>query len=469
MSSQSSKYGPLLLPLAALLLPGHGVETVRAQARSAIPAHPHVIAEATFPDDATSVMWPILPLVVNGQTVRVILDVGTTTSWLNAGSLQQHGITIPFDSVLLGTTVVSNALFNVAPGSSEPGLDGLVGTPFLSHYDLVFDGPRGAVRLYAQPAMPTVGHPRWLPDGVTAADCVPMQADPQENNRVFFRLEANGHVIHSMFDSGSETTNLNVAAARVLGLHSTDSNVHLLPRGLGGQFSRFNGQQIWRVAAAKITVGRQNIVTPINIYEHLPRETSPDDPELSLGLNAVRDRVLYVSYSTRTVCFGGREARTAVVPQGATSNGEAALEPVLTAEQVTHYIAVKQALALYWQAPTHAALLQRAQATARTHVTPLDEYRPNVGVFDYVALVAQDTALAALFTTNCFPASQFAPTQVAVAHALRTLMYDEAMGHSLPDAATALGKNVAVVMAQRPALESLGLGPPRERSPPPTW
>lgn len=291
------------LLLSATLLSGVGIEAAHAQ--SAQP--PRAVAEATVPEGPQGTDWPILPISINGQTVNVIVDVGTTTNLLTVRALRQLDVWLPLDSVKIGTSVQRDEAFDRMGGQVAPGIAGLVGTPILSHYDLVFDGPEKAVRLYPQRDDATAGSPPWFPAGVTQADCVPMTADPQGANRVFFLLEANGRAIHSMFDSGSNTTNINVAAARVLGLSPADSNVKLLPPGVGGQFSRFKGQRIWRVSSATLTVGRHDIVTPINIYEDLPREASPKDGELSLGLDAIRDRVLYVSYSSQTVCVSERE------------------------------------------------------------------------------------------------------------------------------------------------------------------
>lgn len=78
-------------------------------------------------------------------------------------------------------------------------------------------------------------------------------------------------------------------------------------------------------------------------------------------------------------------------------------------------------------------------------------------MFDYPALTSQDAALAALFARNDFKPSAFQPTQLAVYAALGALAYSEAVGVALPPDSTVLGKNVALVRAQRRALASVGV------------
>jgi hypothetical protein len=189
---------------------------------------------------------------------------------------------------------------------------GLVGADVLSQYDLLFDGPAHTLRLYAPPASvsrDTSAAARaagWLPPGITASDCVPLTRDPNYPDRIFFPLEINGRVIHSMFDSGSPSTNTNLAGARVLGITKRTPNVQQLPLGLMGQFMKYNGQRVWEVPSGlTMTVASRPLAdVPIYIYQHLPRETGADDAELSMGLDAIQDRLMFVSYSTRRVCLG---------------------------------------------------------------------------------------------------------------------------------------------------------------------
>ena len=106
------------------------------------------------------------------------------------------------------------------PPLGMPPMIGLLGNTVLAHYDIVFDSPKRRVRLYARPLSSADTQPHdgigWLPPGVMRTDCFPMEIDKQQ--RVFFPIQVNGHPLHSMFDSGSKTTNINLAAARVLGI-----------------------------------------------------------------------------------------------------------------------------------------------------------------------------------------------------------------------------------------------------------
>jgi len=130
-----------------------------------------------------------------------------------------------------------------------------------------------------------------------------MLHDESYPNRVFFDLEAHGKAVHSMFDSGARFVNINMAAAQVLGLSATSLNVE----PIDGNYSLVSGPAILKATHVPLTVGRKHISvteSPIHIFQDLPREHSPDDAELSMGLFAILDRIFVVSYSTRQVCLG---------------------------------------------------------------------------------------------------------------------------------------------------------------------
>ena len=260
--------------------------------------------------------WPVMPVMVHGHPYTVVLDLGTTGNIFSSEATQQFGgAGGALDSLMLGTSVSRNLSYDPFDGRFDEGdsarglapVVGLLGTPVLSHYDFVFDGPTDHVRLYAAtPRSASTGRhdQAWYPAGIQASDCVPMEPDPNGNDRVFFPLQSNGHAIHSMFDSGSETTNINLAAAKVLGITKRTPGIRLTLPGEAGQFSMYNGQKVWRVSGFPIIIGTHTLRDgSINIYQHLPRETSPEDPELSLGLDSVHDRTLFISYSTGQFCM----------------------------------------------------------------------------------------------------------------------------------------------------------------------
>jgi hypothetical protein len=135
-----------------------------------------------------------------------------------------------------------------------------------------------------------------------------------------------------------------------------------------------------------------------------------------------------------------------------------AKDSLLTAEQLAHYIAVKRTLGSYWG--SHPDLLHTAQSTAQRLVVSLPGGQLPVGVFDYPALVKQDTALAAIFSINQFAATQFAPTQVSVNEALGLLAYHAAQGTALPASSTVGGKNVQLVHQYLMELATVGVSAP---------
>lgn len=132
----------------------------------------------------------------------------------------------------------------------------------------------------------------------------------------------------------------------------------------------------------------------------------------------------------------------------------------LTADQLTHYIAVKRALSAYWAAPAHAALLKTAQATGQARTVHFGQQTFQFGVFDYPALVQQDTALAALFTRHQFAPAQFEPVQAAVWQAVGTALLAtvaKATNTVVPASSAVLRKNVELVEAHRPELTAVGI------------
>jgi hypothetical protein len=246
----------------------------------------------------SSAGWITLPVTIDGHALAFLLDHGTGFSVITPRSAQTIGLTSPVaDSLQLGTSV----LRNVPLRAGNLGRPGILGAPQLAQYDFVLDGPARRVRLYA--VLPDTMHTPWLPPGVTPADCTPMLPDPQGLHRAFFELQANGVPIHSMFDSGARFVNINMAALQAMGLSDTSANV----TASAGTDMLLTGPSTLQATHVPLTAGRAHLrirETTIHVFPRLPRQATPQDAELSLGLYAVLDRVFVVSYSTNQVCFG---------------------------------------------------------------------------------------------------------------------------------------------------------------------
>ena len=300
------------------------------------PAAESLVAEAVIARGSTGTVasdgligkYVFLPITLQGQPVSVQLDLGAPGGLFAAMIAMTHlDMGFPIADVVqrddgnrylsnlpIGTMVerdvrlVEVGAMDVEGPAGLPEV-GIVGTSVLSHYDLLFDGPAGRVRLYYPSSHPTtspaVRSARWLPPGIALADCLPMVVDTSMGpngvpaNTVLFPVHVNGHVFYSLFDSGSESSNMNLAAARLLGVPPSSSAVH---RFMGRAFLMGDSAR-WEATNVLIAVGTRPLPpTAIRIYEHIPVEKGPDDPVLNLGLAAFQDRILFVSYSTRTVC-----------------------------------------------------------------------------------------------------------------------------------------------------------------------
>ena len=70
-------------------------------------------------------------------------------------------------------------------------------------------------------------------------------------------------------------------------------------------------EDVWRVTGVTLTLGPQHFADDtLYIHRHMPRQTGPDDPELSLGMDAIRGRVLFVSYSARQTCLHAQRSKS---------------------------------------------------------------------------------------------------------------------------------------------------------------
>jgi hypothetical protein len=255
-----------------------------------------------------------------------------------------------FDRWVIDSLRVAGSLQEQVFIASEPvasslrPFDGLLGRDVLSQFDLEFNLPERTLRLYARSGSGSDQNPRWLPRGMTAADCVPANsirhmgldtagmssadsADIRTNpgKRIWDQEELqlplviNGRSIAGTFDSGGGETIMNWAAARALGLDRASPTVTATTTGSVVLFS-FRPPLL---AAPLDTMSyRATGITMELVRSTLPADTilisdpafatfsNADDvktnPMILVGLQHFRNDVLFLSYSTRKVCVSSK-------------------------------------------------------------------------------------------------------------------------------------------------------------------
>lgn len=283
------------------------------------PEPERLVAEASILKHGKMDEHVFLPITVHGHSVVTFLDLGADLNILDQdwfASLHPTTDTDELDSLTLGTATEQHIDLMLSdfkhPVPGLPPVVGLLGTRVLSHYDLEFDGPAHQVRLYAGRPLPPQATPRasqnrqaaWLPPGITPADCTPRRGVSGAYQFVGFDLQVNGHPVSGYFDSGSKSTVMNLAAAHLLGITQHTPHVRLLPADSGNRmpFGKGGRQKTYIWQGVDITMGNQHLQNQeVHIFSGVPIE----QPMVGLGLDAFRDRILWVSYSTNQVCLSG--------------------------------------------------------------------------------------------------------------------------------------------------------------------
>jgi hypothetical protein len=264
---------------ATLMLLGPGAVESQTTVLLRPVAEATILALDAVPGDQ-EFAFPLLTVPVHGHVLPVVLNFTSTGSGISRQVAQYLGFpttgTFLLDSLTLGTAIVHAVSLDIMRGSTAGGAGrGVIGADVFLHYDVLVDGPAHLVRLYAQPTLP---HAARLPAGLTPQDCLPMLSNPRDGGDVCLDLPINGHVIHTRLESGALWTSLNPAAVRVLGLVA--SNPHVRPFTGDAEWGSDHGpnnRAIWEATDAPIPFGAQQLTPPIQIYDGLPWQTSPDD------------------------------------------------------------------------------------------------------------------------------------------------------------------------------------------------
>jgi hypothetical protein len=233
---------------------------------------------------------------------------------------------------------------------------------------------------------------------------------------------------------------------------------------LSPQFAAYNGQKVWQIPSGyTLTMGSRDFApVAVHIYQHLPREKGPTDAELSVGLAAIRDRILFVSYSTRHVCLTKSKQPEAMA--AATQTNAASASVRASADSQVHLTsdALKK-MTTFW-----ATFLQEPPAIRddgrkqhqKALVIPLmidtAEFRGmQSGMVDMEGMAAQFTSVAADFQKAGLTPQEWTQFRTALYSAVLTQQALESQGASMPATSTAVGANVAFLQAHASELAAL--------------
>jgi predicted aspartyl protease len=187
--------------------------------------------------------------------------------------------------------VLRNHSVPVAPlpigDSNGRTIDGLIGADVLARFDVDFDLPGGAVRLYRAAACATA--PPW------STRSVAIPANRTRSGRLFVPVRVNGQLLLAMLDSGFSSTTITTRAAARLGV--TPAMLAADPaagvtRGIDlsdqpNRWHRFAEVQI----AGEVFHNRQVIVA----------ELAAADIDMLIGTDFLAERRLWLAYSATRV------------------------------------------------------------------------------------------------------------------------------------------------------------------------
>jgi hypothetical protein len=174
---------------------------------------------------------------------------------------------------------------------SNPPIDGIIGSNFLSHYDVDYDLQRSRVRLFK--SLSACSNPAVLPEPLFQAELVPGRGFGDTGPYV--QVEIGGKHLLAQVDSGSYNTVIFRNAAHRLGLYAGDlsNDPHFTSRGIGPRIAK----EI-RHVMTPITVGEVTISNlPVGILD----ESLTDGTEMLLGMDFFSRVHVWLSFSSHTM------------------------------------------------------------------------------------------------------------------------------------------------------------------------
>jgi predicted aspartyl protease len=166
---------------------------------------------------------------IEGETVKLVLDTGASGSFIDRSFVERHGLTQidtpilgygltgkPIDHVArlgrlsLGTAMIKDSTFAVselAPSQLADNIVGLLGSNYLTRYDVEIDTEGGKLKLFRQDHCPgRVVY--WAHEYFK----VPVHLTP--DRRLEVGIDIDGKALRALIDTGAFRTTMRLATAR---------------------------------------------------------------------------------------------------------------------------------------------------------------------------------------------------------------------------------------------------------------
>ena len=268
---------------------------------------------------------PIIDGEINGQKIAILLDTGTSRSFLTRTAANKLGLTRyeaggvmdPRGTGTLETTRIDELKIGPASrknwnlpvvGAMDFGsqVSLVLGVDLFSQVDVEFDLPGSAVRLFqTRGNCESVTLAYWAKGGATQ---VALDRDPS----ILFRVSVNGRAMRAGLDSGAEFSALDAPVAQELGVTGATPGVVLAGCSIGV------GRKAVDYRAARFdsfVIGDEKIATPtLRFADLFGREAGTETgtrlereatglPHMLLGADFLRAHRVFVSRSQGRMYF----------------------------------------------------------------------------------------------------------------------------------------------------------------------
>jgi predicted aspartyl protease len=257
---------------------------------------------------------PLTPSQLNGVTANMLIDSGSVATLVTKATADRLGVPVTYENGYLEGIGGTRELYSfyvksfrlgelhgerfrlvVSPvdfSRSNPPIDGIIGSNFLSNYDVDFDLQRSRVRLF-KPLSGCSNPAVVLPEPLFRADLVP--GPGHGGTGPYVRVDVGGKHLLAEVDSGAYSTVIFRNAAHRLGLYAGDlsNDPHFTSRGVGPRIAK-----AIRHVMTPITVGE---ITISNLRVGIMDESMTDGTEMLLGMDFLSRVHVWLSFSSHTL------------------------------------------------------------------------------------------------------------------------------------------------------------------------